>query len=107
MSSSASATVQPLPARIGRFVPTHVLGRGGQGVAYVADDPDLGRGVALECLHHRTRDPEKLLNEARNVARLDYPGIVALFGIELDHQPPYLVLPVRARNASATLVPDS
>ena len=91
MSSSASATARRLPARIGRFVPTRVLGRGGQGVVYLADDPDLGRNVALKCLHHRTRDPEKLLKEARNVARLDHPNIVALFGIELDHEPPYLV----------------
>ena len=90
-SSSVAAAGNGLPASIGRFVPTGVLGRGGQGVVYIANDPDLGREVAVKCLSHRTRDPEKLLNEARNVARLDHPGIVALFEAEAAHEPPYLV----------------
>ncbi len=90
-SSTATAAASRLPALIGRFRPLRVLGRGGQGVVYLADDPELGREVAIKCLTHRTRDPARLLNEARNVARLDHPGIVGLFEIELDHQPPYLV----------------
>ena len=90
-SSTATAAASRLPAAIGRFRPLRVLGRGGQGVVYLADDPELGREVAIKCLTHRTRDPARLLNEARNVARLDHPGIVGLFEIELDHQPPYLV----------------
>lgn len=90
-SPTATAAASRLPATIGRFRPLRVLGRGGQGVVYLADDPELGREVAIKCLTHRTRDPARLLNEARNVARLDHPGIVGLFEIELDHQPPYLV----------------
>ncbi|MCB1747808.1 MAG: HDOD domain-containing protein [Gammaproteobacteria bacterium] len=89
--SSVAASSARLPSAIGRFRPTRVLGRGGQGVVYLADDPDLGREVAIKCLSHRTRDPEKLVNEARNVARLDHPNIVALFELELAHEPPYLV----------------
>ena len=42
-------------------------------------------------LNHRARDPAKLLNEARNVAKLDHANIVGMFEIDLDNQPPYLV----------------
>ncbi|MEQ8234065.1 MAG: HDOD domain-containing protein, partial [Gammaproteobacteria bacterium] len=90
-STSPAPAAARLPAAIGRFRPVRVLGRGGQGVVYLAEDPELGREVAVKCLTHRTRDPAKLLNEARNVARLDHPGIVALFELELEHEPPYLV----------------
>lgn len=89
MASPAPAAT--LPATIGRFQPRRVLGRGGQGVVYLAHDPELGREVALKTLTSRGRDPLKLLAEARNVARLDHAGIVSLFEIALDHAPPYLV----------------
>jgi len=80
-----------LPPAIGRFQPTRVLGHGGQGVVYLAFDPKLDREVALKVLNHRAREPGKLLNEARNVAKLDHPNIVGMFEIDLDSQPPYLV----------------
>jgi serine/threonine protein kinase len=80
-----------IPAAIGRFQPRRVLGEGGQGIVYHAFDPQLDRDVALKVLSRHGRDPTKLLNEARNVAKLDHPGIVALFEIALDHEPPYLV----------------
>lgn len=90
MATSASPN-PALPAAVGRFEPLRVLGRGGQGIVYLAFDPRLDREVALKTLNQRARDPARLLNEARNVAKLDHPNIVGLFEIELDHQPPYLV----------------
>lgn len=89
--ASSPQTASPLPSAIGRFKPTRVLGHGGQGVVYLAFDPKLDRDVALKVLNHRAREPAKLLNEARNVAKLDHPNIVGMFEIELDSQPPYLV----------------
>lgn len=93
MATTASKSQAPakLPAAIGQFHPLSILGRGGQGIVYLCDDPNLNRKVALKTLRHRSRDPHKLLNEARNAARLSHPGIVSLFEIELDHEPPYLV----------------
>lgn len=96
-SSPASATraTAPtdgaLPPRIGRFTPDRVLGRGGQGVVYLARDPDLDRDVAIKVLARGAHDASRLVTEARHVARLDHPGITALFEINLDHEPPYLV----------------
>jgi eukaryotic-like serine/threonine-protein kinase len=55
------------------------VGRGGMGVVYEAEDPALGRRVALKVLD--LPDPngelsERLLREARILARLEHPGIV-------------------------------
>ncbi len=89
--ASSPQSAPALPTVIGRFQPTRVLGHGGQGVVYLAFDPKLDREVALKVLNHRAREPAKLLNEARNVAKLDHPNIVGMFEIELESQPPYLV----------------
>ena len=89
--ASSPSPAPTLPLAIGRFQPARVLGHGGQGVVYLAFDPKLDREVALKVLNHRAREPGKLLNEARNVAKLDHPNIVGMFEIELDNQPPYLV----------------
>jgi len=81
----------PLPARIGRFEPLRVLGQGGQGCVYLARDPALDRQVALKTLRRNNRDPARLLQEARHVARLDHPGIVPLYEIDVSGTTPCLV----------------
>lgn len=91
MANPAISTAPGLPARIGRFTPLRVLGKGGQGVVYLARDPTLGREVAIKTLARGGRNPERLLNEARNVARLDHPGIVPLYEVELENGVPHLV----------------
>ena len=80
-----------LPNRIGRFEPLRVLGRGGQGVVYLAHDPKLGRQVALKTLLRGSPNAERLITEARNVAQLDHPGIVPLYEIDVAGTTPYLV----------------
>lgn len=89
--ASVTSTTPPLPSRIGRFEPLRVLGRGGQGVVYLARDPKLDRQVALKTLRRGHQNPERLINEARNVARLDHAGIVPLYEIDVAGNTPYLV----------------
>ncbi|MFY9823437.1 MAG: serine/threonine-protein kinase [Thermoanaerobaculia bacterium] len=54
------------------------LGRGGMGTVYLAHDSNLDREVALKVvqLPEGTGDLERLLLEARVLARLEHPGIV-------------------------------
>lgn len=80
-----------LPEWIGRFQPTRVLGRGGQGTVYLARDPELDRDVAIKTLHRRSGSNQDLLAEARKVARLQHPGIVALFDAGVHADEPFLV----------------
>ena len=67
------------PPTLGRFRIERELGRGGMGVVYLADDPQLGRQVALKVLRPGQRD--ETLREARALARLSHPNVVAIFDI--------------------------
>lgn len=80
-----------LPERIGRFEPLRVLGKGGQGVVYLARDPDLDREVAIKTLFKHGNDPQRLVEEARKVARLQHANIVPLYEIGLHEGAPFLV----------------
>lgn len=59
-----------------------LLGMGGMGVVYSADDPTLERHVALKILrepYRQKRDQiSKFVNEARITAKIDHPNIVAV-----------------------------
>jgi len=67
--------------RIGR-----ILGEGGMGVVYLAEDTRLGRTVALKALAARfTGDEsrrERLRREARAAAALTHPGIATVYSLE-------------------------
>ena len=80
-----------LPARIGRFVPEKILGKGGQGVVYLAADPKLERQVAIKTLLTGNADPGRLIDEAKHVAKLDHPGIVPVYEIDTTAHSVYLV----------------
>lgn len=62
-----------------RYALAEVLGEGGMGVVYRAEDRVLGRSVALKVLRPELADrslAERLTREARILARLEHPGIV-------------------------------
>ena len=92
MPPSALNSVQTnhLPERIGRFIPERVLGRGAQGVVYLATDSELDRTVAIKTLS-RKRQNNQLIQEARNVSKLQHPNIVQLYEIGVHEDTPYLV----------------
>jgi serine/threonine protein kinase len=70
------------PARVGRFVILDSIGRGAMGVVYAAYDPQLDRKVALKLLSARagasTGARERMLVEARALARLRHPNVVTV-----------------------------
>jgi serine/threonine-protein kinase len=72
--------------RIGVYEVTGLLGAGGMGEVYRANDTRLGRAVAIKILPLSVaQDPERLARfdrEARTLAALNHPNIAALHGIE-------------------------
>jgi len=57
------------------------VGRGGMGAVYRAEDRLLGRPVALKVLHLEDLSDEgveRMMREARTLARLEHPGIVPI-----------------------------
>jgi serine/threonine protein kinase len=71
------------------------LGAGGMGEVYRAHDSRLGRDVALKVLPDGVAgDParqQRFEMEARAVAALNHPNIVAIFDVALQEQPAFIV----------------
>ncbi len=71
---------------LGRYVVLALIGEGGMGQVYSAYDPKLDRKVALKVLapvRDRQRSSEaRLIREARALARLSHPNVVAVFDAE-------------------------
>ncbi len=67
-----------LPERVGRYRITGVLGQGGMGVVYRAEQPDPRRTVAVKVMRSALASEELLARfrrEAESLGRLDHPGI--------------------------------
>jgi serine/threonine protein kinase len=78
-------TAEP-PDRIGHYVIRGVLGEGGMGVVYLAEDSRLSRTVALKAVAPQFLNDaarrERLRREARAAAALHHPGIATVFALE-------------------------
>ena len=85
--------------QVNRFIIQAPLGAGGMGVVYVADDPVLGRKVALKLIHaDYCGGPAseewrvRLIREARAIARLSHPNVITVHEIGLDGDRPHLAM---------------
>jgi eukaryotic-like serine/threonine-protein kinase len=67
--------------RLGRYVTVALIGRGGMGEVWSAQDTDLERWVALKFLSSETLaglDPQQITREAKAASALNHPGIVTI-----------------------------
>ena len=67
------------PPEIPDFQLTDVLGRGGMGTVYLAEQVSLGREVALKVVNTSVAACATLPAEARTVAQLHHPNIVQVY----------------------------
>jgi tetratricopeptide (TPR) repeat protein/predicted Ser/Thr protein kinase len=79
--SGGDRTVLSRGAVVGRYRIEDLIGAGGMGVVYAARDPELDRRVALKIVRREGREEwqERLVEEARAVARLSHRNVVAVF----------------------------
>jgi serine/threonine-protein kinase len=82
--------------RLGPYQVMRVLGRGGMGVVFLAEDPALKRRVALKVLldarYAEPRYVARFKGEAEAVARLRHPNIVQIHEVGAHQGRPYLAL---------------
>jgi serine/threonine protein kinase len=76
-----------------RYEIGELIGRGGTADTYRAGDKRLGRDVAVKILLDRSEDvPERLLLEARAMAALSHPKIVAVYDAGMHDGLAYIVM---------------
>ena len=83
------------PHSFGRYRVTKPLGTGAMGEVYEAVDDVLGREVAIKTLRTSSGAlflDDRFRNEARAIAKLTHPNIVAVFDVDVAATPPFLVM---------------
>lgn len=114
--------MQPLPPNIGRYVIEELVGVGGMGQIYRAQDPVLRRTVAIKLISTKLMSGadradyiRRFRREAEAAARCAHPNIVAIYDFALHEEEPYLAMEfVRGRSlrqllddAPAMDIPDA
>jgi tetratricopeptide (TPR) repeat protein len=101
----------PREPAAGRFRLVRELARGGMGVVYRAEDPAIGREVAVKLLHERLRrDPAaaaRFVAEARVTGQLQHPGVPPVIEVGvLPDGSPYLAMKLVGGRTLAELLAD-
>jgi serine/threonine protein kinase len=85
----AGLSASQFPFSFGRYRLLKLLGKGGMGVVYLADDTTLGRRVALKVpttpLAEGSPQRERFLREARTASTLSHPNLCPVYDVnEID-----------------------
>ncbi len=88
------------------------LGHGGQGIVVLAEDLELRRLVALKVLQSSFGSLSaarlaRLRREVAVLARLDHPGICAVYRAHLDNDPPFVAMRYVQGSTLAEVVANS
>ena len=85
---SSARRTEPIAARsftpgtmIGRYIVGEPLGAGAMGSVVAATDPLLERKVALKLLHPALAQRDRIDDEARAMARLSHPSVIAVHDV--------------------------
>ncbi|HKR63939.1 MAG TPA: protein kinase [Thermoanaerobaculia bacterium] len=85
-----------LPESLGPYRILSLIGAGGMGEVYLADDTRLARRVAIKILPDAgSRDSDakrRMLREARAVAALDHPNVCTIYEVGEHDGRPYIVM---------------
>src|SRR5947207_6676147 len=90
------AVTDVTPRRIGPYEIQGLLGEGGIGQVYAAQDTLLGRQVAIKALRPELSRDRNLIDrfyvEAKSLANLNHPNITTLYALQLEGQDAFMVM---------------
>ncbi len=95
--------------QIGVYRIEALLGAGGMGTVYLAQDAELGRRVAIKVVDSTGSDPESnrsLLDEARTAAALNHPSICSVHGLGRIGSEPFIVMEHVVGQPLSSVIPD-
>ena len=86
--------------QVGRYQIIGELGRGAMGIVYKAQDPAIGRTIAIKSIRlqdltddtERERLRERLFREAQSAGMLSHPGIVTIYDIAEQNGMAYIFM---------------
>src|SRR5204863_1825978 len=82
--------------RLGRYRVLKVLGAGGMGVVFEAEDPQLQRSVALKVMKPALAASDsfrrRFVQEGRLAAMLEHDHIVTIYQVDEDRSIPFLAM---------------
>jgi serine/threonine protein kinase len=82
--------------RLGPYEITRLIGQGGMGIVFLAEDEELRRPVAVKVMSpDLARDPfarQRFVREARATAAVSSPHIVTIYRVSQDNDVPYLAM---------------
>jgi tetratricopeptide (TPR) repeat protein len=118
LTRSADSSARPFTAIVplltvgdvvDRYIIRDVVGAGAMGVVYRAFDPKLSREVALKLLHPRHTDAPgvELLEEARVLARLAHPNVVAIHDVGIHADQVFLAMDLGRETLRSRCKPSS
>ncbi len=97
-TTHGNTTVAAVPATrlLGRYVIEQIIGAGGMGEVYRAQDTRLERTVVIKMLPHETAADSsfrrRFVNEARTASALNHPNIVGIYDICTEKNVDFIVM---------------
>lgn len=91
-----------------RYEVQTLIGRGGMGFVFLAEDRDLGRRVAIKMLSPLVAENERVVkrfyNETRAIANLDHPNVISVFDVVRARLPFYVMEYLEGQSLAALLL---
>ena len=99
-SAAAGATPRYGPGDVidGRYSVIEPVGRGGMGTVVKVEDRLDGSVLALKYCHLDGANRARFAREARIMERITHTNVAPVLASNVDHDPPYLVMPLAERS---------
>ncbi len=97
-ATAASVVLPALPSEIGGYKILRLLGVGGMGIVYAAQDPVLDREIALKILKPEfaavKEARKRFAHEARAAAKIEHDAIVPIYSVGEANGVPFITMPL-------------